>query len=115
MVEVCQVVDQAKIALTLVQKWICKNEVTKRIQKFQKITISKEPHFKSIPTKFTQKMTIFCLKLNLEGILKFPFQTYRKKLVIALVNLTVKMEFKTQSLQLLFIYQFPNFLPNSIL
>jgi len=28
-VEVCQVVDQAKIALSLVQNWICKNEVTK--------------------------------------------------------------------------------------
>jgi len=26
-VEVCQVVDQAKIALTLVQNWICKNEI----------------------------------------------------------------------------------------
>jgi len=25
--EVCQVVDQAKIALTLVQNWICKNEI----------------------------------------------------------------------------------------
>jgi len=26
-VEVCQVVDQAKIALTLVKNWICKDEV----------------------------------------------------------------------------------------
>jgi len=26
-VEVCQVVDQDKIALTIVQNWICKNEI----------------------------------------------------------------------------------------
>jgi len=40
-VEVCQVVDQAKIALTLVQNRICKNEVIdlKNTQNFKKITM----------------------------------------------------------------------------
>ncbi len=61
-VEVCQVVDQAKIALTLVQNWICQNEVIDlRTQKFQKITMRRETHFKSIATNFTQKMMIFFL------------------------------------------------------
>jgi len=70
-VEVCQVVDQAKIALTLVQNWICKNKLIElKTQKFQKITISREPHFKSNPKKFTQKLTIFLLVIEFRSKFK---------------------------------------------
>jgi len=41
-VGVCQVVDQAKIALTLVQNWICKNEVID----LKNTKISKNHHIK---------------------------------------------------------------------
>jgi len=47
------VVDQAKIALTLVQNWICTNEVIGlKNTEISKITMSRKPHFKSIPKKF---------------------------------------------------------------
>ena len=55
-VEVCQVIEQIKIALTLVQKGPCKNEVialrNKRIHKIP----CYESHFMSIPKTFTPKM-----------------------------------------------------------
>lgn len=60
--EVCQAVDQPKIASTVVQKWPRYNEVINLSNtKFQKITISRVPHFKSIPTIFTQKKQYFVL------------------------------------------------------
>lgn len=45
-----------------------------RAQKFQKITISRDPHFKSIPRNFIPNITIFCMELNLEGMMNFSFQ-----------------------------------------
>jgi hypothetical protein len=55
--------DQAKYALTLVQKWpfqnvvidLCNNKISKDEH------IKSEPHFKPIPTNLMQKGLIFCL------------------------------------------------------
>jgi hypothetical protein len=63
--------DQAKFALTLLQNWPCQNEVIKLgNKKNSKITTSRVPHLKPIPTNVIQKGLIFCLQSNLEGILK---------------------------------------------
>jgi len=101
-VEVCQVVDQAKITLNLVQNWICKNELIDS----KNIEILKTHHIKSLKWASFQihsnknylKNYNILLVIDLEGILKFPFQNLLKTLAIALVDLIVQMESKTQSL-----------------
>ena len=114
----CQVVDQAKIALILVQNKICKIEVTS----FRNTKNSKNHHvkrtFQFYSDKFFSKNDNTLLFIKFRRNFEFFSQNpLNKILVIALVNLIVIvwMESKIQGLQLLFVHNFQNILPNSIL
>jgi hypothetical protein len=92
--EVCENFEQAKFALTLVQKWLKKIEV---------IDLHNKKNSKNHYVR------------NLKGTLKLSFKFYNKILVIALMNLIVQVESKIQDLLLLFVHQFQNYPPNGTL
>ena len=73
----CPVVEQAKIALTQVQKVALqkRGHRFKETKKFKKSPwMSRASHFGSIPTNISQKILIFFLKSNQEGIFNFNFE-----------------------------------------
>jgi len=82
--------------------------------------MSRELYFKSILTNFSQKNYNILLVIKFRrnfgiSLSKFITKFKRKNIGDNMVNLTVQMEAKTHTLQLLFVHQFQNVLPNSIL
>jgi hypothetical protein len=70
-------------------------------------------HFKPVPTKITQKLLIFLLQSNFEGIWIIHLKLYTKKLVTKIIELTARIWY--QNLQLLFPCQLQIIPPSYIL
>jgi len=83
--------------------------------KFSKNYYVERTSFQIHSNKFCSKIGKILLAIEFRRNFEISFQNYKEILVIALVNLIVQMISKAQYLQLLFIYQFHNVLPNSTL
>ncbi len=68
------------------------------------------------PTNFTQKNDNILFVIKFRRNFEMPLSTFIKKMwIVGLVYPNIKMETTTQNLQLVFVNEFQNILPNSSL